>query len=274
MLDLSIIILSYNQKGFLEQCLRNIQQAKISLDFEIIVIDNCSTDNSQKFISHLKNDLIKSGQKIKIIFNKKNLGFTRANNQGIKISQGKYILILNPDVTVLPGSVEKLYQFMEENPLCALCGPRLINPDKTIQYSCRRFPTLMTPLYRRTILGKSSWGKINLQRYEMADFDHQVNKEVDWLLGACLMVRPEAIKKVGLMDEKFFLYFQDIDWARRFWQAGWKVIYLAETEMFHYHQKLSAQKGIFLFNHLALIHTLDGLKYFWKWRGVKLDKRQ
>lgn len=261
-MDLSIIILNYNQKNLLKQCLRNIKEANLNLDYEIIVVDNASTDGSRELLLTLNTQ----NQKLKIILNKKNLGFTKGNNCGIVAAKGKYLLILNPDVIVLPGSIEKIYQFMEEHPQIAVVGPRLLNPDKTVQLSCRRFPNLMMPIYRRTLLGKLPWAKKSLAKYLMEDFDHLKNREVDWLLGACLMVRKEAIEKVGLMDERYFLFFQDIDWCRRFWLAGWQVFYLAEAKMFHFHQRPSAQK---FFNRLTWIHILDGCKYFWRWSFLR-----
>jgi len=259
-MDLSIIILNYNQKNLLKQCLRNIKEADLRLNYEIIVIDNASVDGSVELIREIQGQLSVA---FKSILNKTNLGFTKGINQGIKAADGKYLLTLNPDVIVLSGSIEKIYQFMEEHPRVAVVGPKLFNPDKTVQFSCMRFPNLMTPVYRRTPLGKLPLAKKSLAKYLMKDFDHLKNREVDWLLGACLIVRKEAIQKVGLMDERYFLFFQDVDWCRRFWLAGWKVFYLAEAEMFHFHRRPSAKN---FFDRLTRIHILDGLKYFWRWK--------
>lgn len=201
--------------------------------------------------------------------NKKNLGFAKAVNQGLKSFQGKYALILNPDIIVLPGSIEKLYQFMEERPNCAVAGPQLLNPNKTIQYSCCRFPKWYTPILRRTFLGKLPWGKKHLQSYLMTDWDHRTIREVDWLLGAALMVSKEAINKVGLMDDRYFLYFEDIDWCRRFHRAGSKVFYVPQSQMYHFHQRLSAERVGFpaLFKKITWVHLVSAIKYFWKWRN-------
>lgn len=264
---LSIIIINYNQKNFLKQCLKNIEEAKIRLNYEIIVIDNASTDGSIEYIN-LQLASFASRSQISIIVNEVNKGFARAINQGIKLSQGKYILILNPDIIVLPGSIEKLYQFMERHPDCAVAGPQLLNPNKTVQYSCCRFPKWYTPILRRTFLGKLPLGRKHLQYYLMADWDHQTVKEVDWLLGAALMIRKEAVEKVGPMDERFFLYFEDIDWCRRFHQANWRVFYVPEAKMYHFHQRLSAERAVFpaLFKKITWIHLISAIKYFWKWR--------
>lgn len=308
-MDLSIIILNYNQKNLLKQCLGNIKEAEIRLDYEIIIIDNASTDGSPELIKSLMRQsnplshkasvfvpwtasfaevamkaesadksadarfysFARSVSPLRFIQNRQNLGFSQGVNQGIREAKGKYLLILNPDVIVLPGSIEKLYQFLEENSRVAIAGPKLLNPDKTVQFSCMRFPGLMIPIYRRTPLGKLPWAKKSLGKYLMKDFDHLKNQEVDWLLGACLMVRKQAVEKVGLMDERYFLFFQDIDWCRRFWLAGWQVFYLARAQMFHFHQRPSVQK---LFSRLTRIHILDGCKYFWRWKFSKLAKNK
>jgi GT2 family glycosyltransferase len=262
---LSIIIINYNQKNFLKLCLKNIKEVNPSLDYEILIVDNNSKDDSLKFLSEIKDE------RVKIILNKKNLGYAKAINQALKISKGKYVLILNPDVIVLKGSIEKLYQFMEEHPECGIAGPKLLNPDKTIQYSCLKFPKWYTPILRRTFLSKLPFAKKHLKYYLMSEWDHKTIKEVDWLLGAALMVRTEAIKKVGLLDERFFLYFEDIDWCRRFHQHGFKVFYVPEASFYHFHQRFSAERAefSFLFKKATWIHILSAIKYFLKWRKIK-----
>lgn len=260
---ISIIIVNFNQKNLLKQCLKGIELVKPKLDYEIIVVDNASKDGSQKFLEELKTQI----KDLKIILNKKNLGFAAGCNLGIKEAKGKYILILNPDIVVLENSIEKLYEFMEENNDVGIAGPKLLNPDKTIQPSCYRYPSWYIPILRRTFLGKFSWAKKKLDYYLMADFDHQTEKEVDWLLGAVLMIRKEMLDEVGLFDERFFLYFEDIDLCRRAKKAGWKVYYYPFSEMFHYYQRTSAkQEGVLaLFSKVTWIHIFSALKFFLKW---------
>jgi len=267
-MNLSIVIVNHNQKELLKECLRNIQEAGINFDYEIIVVDNASSDKSLELLSKFEIQ----NSKFKNICNNANVGFARGVNQGIKNSLGEYILILNPDVVALPGSIEKMVKFMEQNPECGICGPKLINPDGSTQKSCRRFPKWYTPLVRRTFLKQIMFfGKRHDEWYLMKDFDHQKNQEVDWLMGAALLVRRSALEKVGLMDERYFLYFEDTDWCRRFWQNGYKVYYLAEVKMYHYHRRLSAPRGFLksLFSKFTWIHLLSAIKYFYKWSRIK-----
>lgn len=261
---LSIIILNYNQKNLLKNCLKSLKEANLRLAYEIIITDNNSNDGSKEFLSQFRTQ----GLKFKVVFNDKNLGYARANNQAIKLSQGEYVLILNPDVIVLPGSVEKLVEFLERDRQAGAVGPQLLNPDKSIQYSCYRFPRLITPAVRRTFLGKLLVFKKELSRYLMLDFDHQQIREVNWLIGACLMVRKEVLEKVGFFDERYFLYFEDVDLAKKIWQAGFKVIYNPRVKMIHFHRRLSADSSAFvsLFSKVTWIHIISALKYFWKWR--------
>ncbi len=259
-MNLSIIIVNYNQKDLLKLCWQNIIGARIKLFYEVIFVDNNSSDQSQKTIEEILNQA--PSVSVKMILNNRNLGFARAVNQGITASQGQYVLILNPDVIVLPDSVEKLYQFMEERPRCAVAGPQLLNPDKSIQDSAFRLPKWYTPLLRRTFLGRL--GKKYLASYLMKDWDHQSAREVDWLLGAALMARGSAIKQVGPMDERFFLYFEDVEWCRRFHRANWQVYYVAEVQMYHFYQRSSADNGWqALVKKITWIHFISAIKYFW-----------
>ncbi len=261
-MDLSIVILNYKTKNLVKQCIKGIQMQDLPLDYEIIVVDNASGDEVGEMLAE-------EFSEVKFIQSEENKGYAAGNNLGIKQAQGKYILILNPDVAVLENSIEALLKFIKENPQVAVAGPKLINPDKTVQYSCYRFPKFMTPIYRRTPLGKLSFVRKSLDDYLMKDWDHGQNKEVDWLLGACWLVKKEAIDKVGLMDERFFLYFEDIDWCRRFWQAGYQVYYMPEAQMVHYYERLSAQESWLkgLLNKATRTHIKSWLKYFLKYKN-------
>lgn len=266
MKDVSIIIISYKTPSLLRQCIKSILRSKIKLNYEIIVIDNNSKDESVQMINDDFYD------KVKLIANKKNLGFPKAVNQGIleaQKNQSKYILILNPDITVLPNSIESMFEFMEKNKDIGILGPQLINPDGSIQNSCfTKFTTPSIVLYRRTIFGKLKKAKKAIDEFLMKNWDHKTPRDVAWILGSCMFVRMEAIKKVGLMDERFFMYMEDVDWCRRFWEAGWRVYYWPKVKMVHYYQRASASESgllMSIFNRQTRIHIASALKYFIKY---------
>ena len=263
-MDLSIIILNYKTKGLVKQCIRNVKVSTANLDYEIIIVDNGSNDGVEEMIRE-------NFPEIKFIQTGKNLGFAAGNNIGIKQAQGKYIMLLNPDVTVLNGSIEKMVNFMENNPEAGLAGPRLINPDGTYQISCRTFQTPKLILYRRTPLGLLPFARKILVEHLMLAFNHQENREVDWVMGACMLARKSALDKVGMLDERFFFYVEDMDWCRRFWMNGYKVYYIAEAEMVHLFERASETDvwGFFRINKMARWHISSWIKYFAKYLGVK-----
>jgi len=264
MKDLSIIILNYKTKGLLRQCIKGIQLLNLKYDYEIIVVDNNSGDSSVKM---MREDF----PNIKCIVSKENRGCAAGNNLGIKESQGKYVMILNPDIAVFSGVIEKMIEFIDNHTDVGIVAPKLINPDGSRQISCFRFPSFIIPIYRRTPLGKLPFAKKKLREYLMLDYNFKEVNDVDWVLGACMLVRKSAIEKVGLMDERFLLYFEDVDWCRQFWEAGFRVCYLNNLEIVHYHQRLSAEnpglKGIF--SKATRIHIASALKYFAKYWGSK-----
>ncbi len=258
-MSLSIIILNYKTKNLVKYCIKGIKLVGLKLDYEIIVIDNASQDGTPEMIR-------KEFPEVKLIEVEKNRGYTGGNNLGLKQAKGKYILILNPDIVVLEGAIEKMYEFMENHPKIGLLGPKLINPDKSLQETCYRFPKFITPLYRRTFLGKFRFAKKHLDHFLMKDYDRKKARKVDWVQGSCLMARNEAIKEVGLFDEKFFAYFEDVDWCRRFSEKNWEVWYLPEAELVHYHEQASAGGLLDIFKKSTRIHIVSWLKYFWKYR--------
>lgn len=236
-MDLSVIAVNYNTSTFILRLLSSLSKNIQGKVFEIIVVDNGSTDNSCRLIRENFPDCC-------LIENKKNRGFGRAVNQGIRRSKGKYILILNPDVQILPGSVEKAISFLEGNPHITLLLPKLLNPDGTLQFSCRTFHNFSTLLFRRTPLGKIFPNHEVIRKHLMMDWNHNEVREVDWGLGACMFIRREAIKEQDLFDERFFLYFEDIDLCFRLKNEDRKVVYYPEAVMVHTHVRESA-RGFF-----------------------------
>lgn len=288
-MDLSIVILNYKQKGLVKQCVKGIIAANPQLEYEIIVVDNNSQDGCLEAVTALFSpaqtpslttpSLLRSLEPkrppLVTIQAGENGGFAKGNNLGMKAARGRYVLVMNPDIAVVTGGLEKMVDLMDQQPEMGVVGPKLINPDGSIQDSCRRFPNWPMPLYRRTALGKLPWAKKKLNYYLMVDWDHQSSRPIDWLFGAFLLLRKSALDKIGLFDERFFMYFEDLDLCRRFWDAGYSVYYFADVEMVHYHQRLSAERtGIIgIVRRAGRIHLMSGIKYFAKYLGVKLPVR-
>ena len=260
--DLSIIIVHTYEKDQLRQTLRSIRRAAPKLHLEIIIVDNNPA-------ALLYEDVLKPEfPEARYIPLKANGGFGAGMNHGIRVASGRYVLIFNPDLVVQPGSLEALVTFMDAHKDVGICGPRLTNPDGTLQYSCYRLPTALLPVYRRTPLGKTRRGKQEVDDYLMKDFDHMSERDVDALIGAALCVRRELFQTVGLFDEQFFMYYEDNDLCRRFWEHGYRVVYLPSSLMMHYHRRASADGGIWrqLTSRFAWIQMASFLKYRKKYR--------
>ncbi len=263
-MDISIIILNYKAKGDTLNCLQSIYEADFGrLKYEVIVVDNNSGDS-------LGDILAWQYPRVKFIQNGKNVGMGAGNNVGLRAAVGKYLVVMNPDTIAFADTFRKLYDYMEAEPKVGVVGPQQLNPDQTIQSSCYRWYGFLTPLYRRTPLGRLAAGRRDLDRFLMKDFDHASTRQVDWLLGSFLFMRGSALKQVGFFDERFFLYFEDIDLCRRFHQAGWQVVYYPEAKIIHNHSRQSAQVVWYKFflNPATRYHIASWLKYLWKWRGI------
>ncbi len=265
-MDISIVILNYKSKGFVMNCLKSIMEADFNLldkeiSYEIIVVDNDSDDQIGKILAWQYPQVI-------FIQNKVNIGMGAGNNVGLQQAQGDYIVVMNPDTIAFKNTFKRIFNFMEAEPEIGVCGPRQLNPDKSIQNSCYRWPKLFTPIYRRTPLGKLSFAKRALARYLMADFDHNSIRPVNWLLGSFLFIRAKAMEEVGMFDERYFMYFEDTDYCQRFWQKDWQVVYYPQAEIIHNHNRHSAKSKWYKFfiNKATREHIISWLKYLWKWR--------
>ena len=227
MIDLSIIIVNINNIGILKECLDSVYKTTKKYTFEITVVDNGSTDGSQLMIKELF-------PQVKLIENNENLGFAKANNQGLKIANSRYSLLLNNDTIIKEGAFDGMIEFMDNHPKVGACGPRLLNIDGTIQH-------------QGSIFGKRFWRSA-------------LPVEIDFVVGACLMVRKEIIEKVGLMDENLFFYNDDLDWCLSIRKAGYKVYYLPQAEVVHYGGH--SNKGVF--NRRIFVEGFKGGLYFVK----------
>jgi len=257
-MDLSIIIVTHNSASVIVRCLQSIQKNPPSCSYEVVVVDNASRDGTVEKVK-------KSFPDVSVISNESNLGYSRGVNQGISFSNGKWILILNPDIEVNPGSIDSLIEFMERTPDTGIAASKLVYPDGTLQHSCRRFYTLSALILRRTFLGKIFPNARPLREHLMLDYDHEKPRKVDWVIGACMMVRREALNNVGKMDERFFLYFEDLDWCYRMAKHGWAVYYVPQSVMVHRYERSSARAII---NRPLIIHLLSMLRYAEKWNGL------
>jgi len=268
---LSIIITHYKSFALLKLCLRSIKKHCDGLFYEIILTDSESSAYNRLFVE-------KNYPEIKLVDFKENVGYSKLVNAGIKQAKGNFILIINSDIIIGKDSVRKLLQFMENHPQVGLVGPRLLNFNGKPQNSCFKFYTPFTILYRRTFLGKLPWAKKTINNFLMKDELAGLNSnnnishiEVDWLMGSALMTNRPALMEVGPLDENFFMYFEDVDLAKRFWEKGYKVAYFPGASVYHYHQKISARKGSLLdvvINKYSRIHIKSALRYFWK-HGIK-----
>ena len=234
MLDLSIVIVNWNVRDLLRRCLHSILADLQTCRFEIIVVDNASTDGSVEMVHQ-------EFPQVRLIASEVNLGYTGGNNRGIAASQGRYILLLNPDTEVVGDALPTMVAYMDAHPDVGALGPQLLNPDGSVQSSRRRFPTLGTALVESTVI--QQWWPDNriLRRYYVQDRPDDAISEVDWVTGACILLRRQAVEQVGPLDDAFFMYSEELDWCRRARDAGWKVVYLPTARVIHHEGKSSEQ---------------------------------
>lgn len=236
-LDLSIVVVSWNVKTLLAACLQSIYASLSAPDApscEVIVVDSASSDGSAEMVQS-------EFPQVRLLAQQENVGFTRGNNLAIAQSHGRYLLLLNPDTVVIGPALAKMVAYMDTHPQVGVLGPQLLNPDGSVQSSRRRFPTLATAFWESTVLHE--WFPYNAaaRRYHMQDRPDDEEQEVDWVTGACFLVRREALARVGLLDEGFFMYSEELDLAYRIKRAGWRVVYLPSAQVIHHEGQSSAQ---------------------------------
>jgi N-acetylglucosaminyl-diphospho-decaprenol L-rhamnosyltransferase len=256
-MNLSIIVLNWNSKRYLEKCIGSINEnVSSSIKKEIIIVDNGSRDGSVEFIK----EHYQSG--IMLIKNDRNRGVAFARNQGICCTNGMYVLMLDVDTIVHEGAIETLINTLDKDNKIGLCGPKLFGIDGELQYSCREFPTILSKLYRQF---PPKWQNRLLIKEELRSWDHGSIKNVGYIIGACQLIRREAIKDVGLFDENMFYGVEDVDFCLRTWKNGWKVVYNPFSQITHFEQRYSRKLG---FNPLIVQHIYSLLIYFWKHKYV------
>lgn len=221
MKDLSIIIVNWNTRVLLKQCLESLYENLSKVSYEIYVVDNGSTDDSPAMV---KDEF----PTVKLIPNRSNLGFARANNLAMRAAEGRFFLLLNSDTLVRKGAIEGLMETMETDSSIGIAGLQLLNDDGSLQNSIYSFPSLLTELTNKSLLRLLLPSKYPGKEHQIADLI-----EVDAIIGSCMLVRREAAEQIGLLDEEFFFFFEETDWCLRMRKAGWKVVFDPRYSIFH-----------------------------------------
>ncbi len=267
--SLSIIIVNWNVRELLARCLDSILRDACLLRpgvwqlhssrcaFEVLVIDSASSDGSPDMVRTRYPD-------VRLYDSQVNLGYAGGNNLGIRESRGRYLVLLNPDTEVVGDAVARMVRALKEEPKLGVVGPQLRYADGSMQPSRRRFPTLRTALVDSTFVGKWFPNHSELRRYKMLDRSPGEACSVDWLVGACLLVRREVVAEVGYLDEGYFMYSEELDWQKRIRDAGWEIAYVPAAQVIHYEGKSSEQAGAA--THIRF--SRSKVRYFQKHHGL------
>ncbi len=225
--DMSVVVINLNGRQLLDDCLTTLREAMPRHELEVIVTDNGSTDGSVEMVKE-------KFPEVKLVENGENLGFTKANNQGVEISHGRYVMLLNNDTRVLPGAFSDAVDYLDQHPDIGASGLQLLNEDGSLQLSVRRFPSFKQALFNRYSLLTKLFPDNKFSRsYLMTDIKHDEIQDVDWVSGACLIIRREVLDEEGALDERFFMYSEDVDYCYRVWECGWRVTYLPFAQVYH-----------------------------------------
>jgi GT2 family glycosyltransferase/lipopolysaccharide/colanic/teichoic acid biosynthesis glycosyltransferase len=255
--QVSVVIVNFRTEDFLRACLESLR-ASTSRDLDVVVVDNSRGGGAREILA----SCFPGG---KLIENPRNLGYARAVNQGLAAFDSEFVFIVNPDTVADAGALDRMLEFAATRPDAGIVAPKLLNPDGTVQMSCRRFYTLKTIMLRRTFLGKIFKDSPSVRQHLMLDWDHNSTAVVDWVMGAAMLVRRAAISEVGPMDERFFLYFEDVDWCYRMQAAGWKVYYYPASTLVHHYRRQSAAAR---FGQAKRAHMASWLRFSEKWSLV------
>lgn len=250
LVDLTVIVVSWNTRELLRRCLQTLKAELQDLDAEVFLVDNASADGSAEMVAQ-------EHSWVRLIANSSNLGFAAANNQALETARGRYVLLLNPDTEVVPGALSALFAFLGAHPNAGIVAPQLLNSDGTIQRSCRQFPTFTNMAYEILGLSRVFPNDARFKAYKMLDFNHDAEREVDQPEGACLLIRREVIEQVGKLDDGFFMLFEEVDWCFRIKQRGWQIWFTPSAQVIHHYGQsikqvkakmiISSHKGMFRF---------------------------
>jgi GT2 family glycosyltransferase len=223
----SVIIVSWNACDYLKQCLESLTPAVCRYPMEIIVVDNASSDGSPEFVEN-------NFPHVRLVRNSANLGFAKGNNVGIRNSTGRHLCLINSDVKVLPDCINRLVDYCDQHPEVGMAGPRIIGADGKLQRSCRGFPTLWNMLCRALALDTLFPRRKLFTGYSLSYWPQDSTRPVDILSGCFWLIRRETLSRVGLLDEAFFMYGEDMDWSKRFWLGGSSLAFVSQAEAVHY----------------------------------------
>ena len=227
-MDLSVVVVSFNGRDYLRRCVASVLEHTQGVSCELIVVDNASWDGSAQMVET-------EFPQVALIRLPVNVGFAAGCNRGIERAAGEFVLLLNPDTELAEDALSSMVAYCRQNPSVGILGPKLLNSDGSLQLSCRRFPSHLTSLFnRRSVLTRLFPGNPISRRYLMTDWAHDRIAPVDWLSGACLMLRREMVERIGGMDEGYFMYIEDVDLCYRAHQAGYEVVYFPQVAVTHH----------------------------------------
>jgi len=253
--DLSIIIVSWNVADLLRACLDSILASPTGLQMEIIVVESASSDTAVAMIQQ-------QYPQVKLLAQRENVGFTRGNNIGLQAANGRHVLLLNPDTEIIGDALATMVKYLDEHPDVGIVGPHTLNSDGSNQSTKRRFPTLTTGFFESTWLQDYAPKRL-MDRYYAADVADQGVGEVDWVQGSALMARRAVYEQIGGLDEGFFMFSEELDWCKRAKDAGWRVLYVGTAQIVHHGGKsteqIAARKHIYFHQ--------SKLRYFRKHHG-------
>lgn len=237
-MKLSILIVNWDTRDLVVKCVHSILKHAVGINYEVIIVDNHSKDGSVEQLTNL----FGHNKRIRVIQSFRNLGFAKANNLAYENSSGQYLLLLNPDTEIMEGSLPTMISYLQEHPEVGVLGPKLLNPDGTLQPSVRRFPGIWSSL----VVFSGMHRFIRPKKYLMGDFTYDKVAEVDQVMGAALMTRREIVEKLGLFDDKFWLWYEEVDYCKRVKKAGSRVVFLPQASIVHFGAQSFGQLEVFM----------------------------
>lgn len=267
-IELTIAVNTYKSPELLRLCLESIERFMpgSGIRYEVMVVDSATEENMEMM---MREDF----PTVRFFPFRENVGFKSLINTSLDEAQGEFVFLINGDIILTEGAVPELLRYMRAHENIGILGPKQFNFNGSIQQSFFRFYKPVTILYRRTFLGRFAFAKRHLDWFAMGEVgDPSEPISAEWIIGSALLVRRKVALEVGYMDNRFFMYMEDVDWCRRFWEKGLRVVYYPKCFVYHYHGKGSAQGGFLrslLFNKLTWYHIESAIKYFGKYRGKK-----